>query len=57
MGREADNSLTYSDEAKNGGAITPLSRTSLWRGAYLSTGTIFFTLVESRVLRRIFGHN
>jgi hypothetical protein len=34
LGREADHSPPSNAEAKDGGAIPPLSRTSPWRGAY-----------------------
>jgi hypothetical protein len=57
MGREADSSPTSSDEVKNGGAIPPLSHMSSWRDAYLIRHRDNFTLSESRVLRKIFGHN
>jgi hypothetical protein len=33
QGREADNSPPYSDEVKNGGAISPLCHTSSWHSA------------------------
>jgi hypothetical protein len=52
MGREADNSLTSSDEVKNGGTIPPLCHTSKWRGAYFikrgdNCSFVFFFLVSA----------
>jgi hypothetical protein len=38
-GGEADHSLPFGSEVKNGGAIPPLPHTSLWHGVQLSTRT------------------